>query len=216
MAGRAQTRAALLEAAGEAFAERGLRDVSIDELTRRAGFTKGAFYANFASKEELFLAMLDERFERRASQLHAALEDDAEPEVQARRSADEFSDQVVADPEWQRLFFEFAAHAARHEAFREELVARYRRLRAGMAADYERRAAEVGFALPFPPEHLALMTFAMGNGIALEQLLEPEAVPEGFFGTMLTVWVAGLRALQDGAGDGDRAAQGGEGEDRRA
>jgi len=39
------------------------------------------------------------------------------------------------------------------------------------------------------------MTFAMGNGVALEQLLEPEAVPEGFFGTMLAIWVAGLRAL---------------------
>ncbi|CAA9537423.1 MAG: hypothetical protein AVDCRST_MAG30-4377 [uncultured Solirubrobacteraceae bacterium] len=200
MAGRAETRAALMRAAGEAFAERGLRDVSIDEIARRAGFTKGAFYANFASKEELFLAMLDERFEHRADQLHAMLSDDAEPEVQARRTADEFSAYVAADPEWERLFFEFATHAARHEAFRVELVARYRMLREGMAADYERRAAEVGLALPFPAEHLALMTFVMGNGVALEQLLEPEAVPEGFFGTMLTVWVAGLRALAEPPG----------------
>lgn len=197
MAGRAQTRAALIEAAGEAFAERGLRDVSIDELARRAGFTKGAFYANFASKEELFLAMLDERFERRAAQMRAALAGDEDPEVQARRSADEFAADIAADPEWERLFFEFAAHAARDEAFRVELVARYRRLRAHMAADYERRAAGLGFDLPFPAEQLALMTFAMGNGIALEQLLEPDAVPEGLFGTMLAIWVAGLRALGD-------------------
>ncbi|MDP9384864.1 MAG: TetR/AcrR family transcriptional regulator [Actinomycetota bacterium] len=198
MAGRAQTRAALIEAAGAAFAERGLRDVSIDELARRAGFTKGAFYANFASKEELFLAMLDERFERRAREMHRALDSDEAPEVQARRSADEFAADVAADPEWERLFFEFAAHASRNPEFRVQLVARYRRLREGMAADYERRAAELGMALPFPADHLALMTFAMGNGIALEQLLEPEAVPEGFFGTMLTIWVAGLRALSEG------------------
>jgi len=198
MAGRAQTRAALLRAAGEAFAERGLRDVSIDEVARRAGFTKGAFYANFASKEELFLAMLDERFAHRAAQMHAALRSDEAPEVQARRSGDEFVEDIAADPEWERLFFEFAAHAARHEGFRAELVARYRGLREGMAADYERRAAELGRSLPFPPEQLALMTFAMGNGIALETMLEPEAVPEGFFGAMLTVWVAGLRALEDG------------------
>jgi hypothetical protein len=40
----------------------------------------------------------------------------------------------------------------------------------------------------------------MGNGVAFEQLLEPEAVPEGFFGSLLAVWVAGLRALSEGDG----------------
>ena len=198
MRGRAQTREKLIAAAGEAFAERGLRDVSVDELARRAGFTKGAFYANFASKEALFLAMLDDRFARRSAQMHQALATEEAPEEQARRSGEEFVASVSADPEWERLFFEFAALAARDEAFRVELVARYRALRADMAADYERRARELDFALPFPAEHLALMTFAMGNGVALEQLLEPDAVPEGFFGQMLAVWVAGLRALAMG------------------
>ena len=197
MAGRPDTRARLIAAAGEAFAERGLRDVSIDELARRAGFTKGAFYANFASKEALFLAMLDDRFERRAEEIRRTLGTEDEPEEQARQSGEEFVAYLAADPEWQRLFFEFAAHAARHPEFRAELVARYRGLREHMAADYERRAAELGLDLPFPAEHLALMTFAMGNGVALEQLLEPEAVPDGFFGQMLTIWVAGLRALAE-------------------
>ena len=200
--GRAATREKLIAAAGEAFAERGLRDVSVDELARRAGFTKGAFYANFASKEALFLAMLDDRFARRAAQMRRMLATHEDPEEQARRSGEEFADYVAADPEWQRLFFEFAAYAARDDAFRAELVARYRGLREAMAADYERRATELDFALPFPAEDLALMTFAMGNGVALEQLLEPDAVPEGFFGQMLAVWVAGLRAIatEEGAG----------------
>ena len=197
MAGRPDTRARLIAAAGEAFAERGMQDVSIDELTRRAGFTKGAFYANFESKDQLFLAMLDDRFDRRAEEMRRALETGEDPEVQARRSGQDFSDYLAADPEWQRLFFEFAARAARDEPFRVELVARYRGLREHMAADYERRASDLDFALPFPAEQLALMTFAMGNGLALEQLLEPEAVPEGFFGTMLEIWVAGLRALSE-------------------
>jgi len=196
VAGRPDTRARLIAAAGEAFAERGLRDVSIDELARRAGFTKGAFYANFASKEALFLAMLDDRFERRAEGMRRALGTQDDPEEQARRSGEEFVAYLTADPEWQRLFFEFAAHAARRPEFRAELVLRYRRLREHMAADYERRAAELGMELPVPAEHLALMTFAMGNGVALEQLLEPEAVPDGFFGEMLRIWVAGLRTVE--------------------
>jgi AcrR family transcriptional regulator len=195
VAGRAETRARLIAAAGEAFAERGLQDVSIDELARRAGFTKGAFYANFDSKEQLFLAMLDDRFERRAEEMRRALETGEDPEVQARRSGDEFTASLSADPEWQRLFFEFAAHAARDEAFRVELVERYRRLRDAMAEDYARRAAALDFTLPADPGELALMTFAMGNGLALERLLEPDAVPADLFGRMLEIWVAGLRAL---------------------
>ena len=195
MAGNARTRAALLESAGSAFAVRGLRDVSVDEIARGAGFTKGAFYANFASKEELFLAMLDEHFERRMGQMSDALATGEAIEVQAQRSADDFVSEISADAEWQRLFFEFAAYAARNEAFRVQLVERYRRMRERMAADYERRAEEVGFALPFDPGALALMTFAMGNGVALERLLEPDAVPDDLFGSLLEIWVAGLRAL---------------------
>ena len=195
MAGNPATRTALLEAAGAAFRRRGLRDASIDEIAASAGFTKGAFYANFASKEELFLALLDEHFDRRAQQMHAILATDEDPEVQARRSADDFIAMLIADPEWQRLFFEFAAHAARHEAFRVQLVERYRRMRARMAEDYRRRADELGISLPVAPESLALMTFAMGNGVALERLLEPDAVPDDLFGSLLEIWVAGLRAL---------------------
>lgn len=195
MAGNPRTRAALLDAAGDAIGRRGLRDASIDEIAASAGFTKGAFYANFASKEELFLALLDLHFDRRGEQMHDALATDEDPEVQARRSADEFVAMLTANPEWQRLFFEFAAHAARHEAFRVQLVERYRRMRAQMAEDYRRRAEELGLDLPVPAEHLALMTFAMGNGVAMERLLEPDAVPDDLFGSLLEIWVAGLRAL---------------------
>lgn len=193
--GRADTRARLLDAAGEAIGRRGLRDASIDEIAASAGLTKGAFYANFTSKEELFLALLDLHFDRRLREMSAVLASDEDPAVQARRSADDFVAMLSANPEWQRLFFEFAAHAARHEGFRIQLVERYRRIRAQMAEDYRRRADELGIELPVTPEALALMTFAMGNGVAMERLLEPDAVPDDLFGSLLEIWVAGLRAL---------------------
>ena len=44
-----------------------------------------------------------------------------------------------------------------------------------------------------PHDQIAVMTFAMANGIALEQLLEPDAVPDDLFGTMLMVFFTGLR-----------------------
>jgi AcrR family transcriptional regulator len=192
---QAHTRSCLMRSAAKVFARRGLQQASIDEVAEDAGFTKGAFYANFKSKEELFLAMLDERFAGRIEQIDRATDDDTEPEEQARRAGVDFSHYLAADPEWQRLFFEFAAYAGRNDDFREELVTRYGALRERIAEVYERRAEELGVESPVPHDQIAVMTFAMANGIALEQLLEPEAVPDDLFGTMLMVFFTGLRTL---------------------
>jgi len=59
---QARTRAGLMDSAARVFSRRGLERASVDEIAEDAGFTKGAFYANFTSKEEIFLAMLDARF----------------------------------------------------------------------------------------------------------------------------------------------------------
>jgi hypothetical protein len=50
---------------------------------------------------------------------------------------------------------------------------------------------------PIPFEEVSLMTFAMAHGVALEKLLEPEAVPDELFGTMLLVFFTGLRTLAE-------------------
>ena len=194
---QAHTRSCLLRSAARVFARQGLQQASIDEVAADAGFTKGAFYANFSSKEDLFLAMLEERFEQRLEQIQRLSETGEEIDSQARQAGDEFAAFLAADPDWQRLFFEFAAHATRNESFRGELVKRYGVLRAGIAEAFQRRVDELGVSLPVSPEQMALMTFAMANGFALERLLEPDAAPEELFATMLVVFFAGLRALAE-------------------
>jgi AcrR family transcriptional regulator len=192
---QAHTRQCLLHSAARVFARRGLQHASIDEVAEDAGFTKGAFYANFKSKEELFLAMLDERFAEKLRQLDDLLAGDDEPQLQARRAGEEFARYIAADPEWQRLFFEFSAYAARNPEFRDELVVRYRTLRARIADAYRERAARDGLEMPISPEQTALMTFAMCNGMALESLLEPEEITEETYGTMLETFFTGIGAL---------------------
>jgi AcrR family transcriptional regulator len=194
---QAHTRSCLMKSAAKVFARRGLQQASIDEVTEDAGFTKGAFYANFKSKEELFLAMLDERFAQRLKEIDTAVASDETPEVQAQQAGADFVRFLSADRSWQRLFFEFAAYAARNDEFREELVTRHRALRERIAGLYSRRAGEVGLTPPIPFEQVSLMTFAMAHGIALEKLLEPEAVPDELFGTMLLVFFTGLRTLAE-------------------
>ncbi len=190
-----QTRACLLRSAARLFARHGLDGASVDDVAADAGLTKGAVYANFASKQDLFLAMLEERFAERLAQLETLTAAEAGLEEQARSAGLDFARYVSADPGWERLFFEFAALAARDEAFRVELVARYRMLRAGIAAVFERRLSELGARSPVPVDRLALMTFSLANGFALERLLEHEAVPEELFGDALVLLLAGARAV---------------------
>lgn len=191
---QARTRAALMRSAATVAARRGIERASIDEVAQGAGFTKGAFYANFRSKEELFLAMLDERFAERLDELDSALASGEEPVEQARQAGADLMRAIAADPEWERLFFEFAVHAVREPAFRGELVARQRAMRARVAELLERRVRELGIEPAVAPSQVAAMAFAMVNGVALERLLEPEAVPDALLPTMMAAFFSGLPA----------------------
>jgi AcrR family transcriptional regulator len=193
---QAQTRACLMRSAARVFARRGLQQASIDEVAEDAGFTKGAFYANFKNKEELFLAMLDERFAKRIEDIEAVISGEGSKAEKARRYGDVFAQTLRADREWERLFFEFSAYAARDEQFREELVTRYRAMRQRIAAALKAEDEQYGKEATLGFEEVALMTAAMSNGFALEKLLEGDAVPDELYGTMLMVFFAGLDALR--------------------
>jgi AcrR family transcriptional regulator len=176
------------------LARRGVERASIDELAEEAGFTKGAFYAHFASKEELFLALLDEHFAELLGRIDAVLHDDAEMEEQAREGAASFMDFIAADRDWERLFFDFSSYATRNDAFRAELVARRAALRDGIARLLQRRVEELGIDPPVAVDDIAMMLFSMADGIALQKLLDPDSVSAEVYPTLLATFFAGLRA----------------------
>jgi AcrR family transcriptional regulator len=196
---QARTRSRLLEAAGRVFARRGMERATVDEVASEAGYTKGAFYANFKSKEDLFLAMLDERFGKRLEDIERVLDSDATVSEQARQAGRDFTEYLASDPEWSRLFFAFAVQAMRDEGFRQELVTRHRTIRSRIAQGFEAHSDTIGGELPIPAEHVAMMTYAMADGFALARILEPEDVPDDMFATMLEVFFTGLATLSPSA-----------------
>jgi AcrR family transcriptional regulator len=191
---QARTREALMESAATLAVRRGIEGASLDEVAGLAGVTKGAVYANFSSKEDLFMSMLDAHFEARLEELDRIMSTEADPDAQAREAAQGLMRVLAAQPEWHQLFFEFAVHATRNEAFRQQLVARYRLLRERLANLLAERVERLGIDPIVPPADVAAMAFAMANGIALERLLEPEAVPDTMFGDMLAAFFTGLRS----------------------
>jgi AcrR family transcriptional regulator len=188
------TRARLLASAGRVFARRGYHAASVEDVAEDAGFSKGAVYSNFESKEELFLALLEERFARRLDDVRAAVAEPGEPGEQARRSAAGLMATFADDPDWPPLFMEFSAYAQRNPTVRRRLAARVATLRSAVAEIIAARAAELGVEPPIPAEQVAMMTFAMASGTALERQLDPGSVPDDLLGTMLELLFAGLAA----------------------
>ena len=169
----------------------------MDRVAHEAGYTKGAFYAHFKSKEELFLVMLDERFAAEIERLDRMLAGEREPGEEARDAAQDFLDFVHSDPAWPKLYFEFAAYAARNESFRRQLVTRQRALRERIVEIFRRWSADFPAEPPLPLPDIAAMTFAMADGFLLDQLIDPE-LDDDLYATMLGVFFRGLQALAVG------------------
>ncbi len=190
-----QTRSCLMKSAARVFARRGMSGASIDEVAEDAGYTKGAFYANFKSKEELFLAMLDESFSERIAETDRAFSTDESPPEQARHSAADFAAAMRSDPDKSRLGFEFAAHAMRSEPFREELLTRFATLRGRMEAIFRRRMEDLGLEPVVALDRMVLMIIAMAEGWKIWQMLDPEAVDDAMLEEMMEIFVTGFGVM---------------------
>ena len=197
---QAKTRAKLMRSATKLFCRKGLEQSSVEDIATDAGYTKGAFYSNFKSKEELFLAMLDQKFGEHLERIEGVLTSDEAPAEAARHAGEDFLRFVGSDPEWERLYLEFVAYAARNEDFRQEVMTRLRALDEALERIYARWTQELGIAPPIPIGQITAIISIMADGFLMRQQLDPD-LDEELYGTMLTVLMHGLRDLvAEGAG----------------
>jgi AcrR family transcriptional regulator len=190
---QAETRSSLLRSAAKLFCRHGLEGASVDEVAQDAGYTKGAFYSNFKSKEELFLVMLDEKFSTELERLDRMLAGGEDPGAEARDAAADFLGYIHTDPEWPRLYFEFVAYAARNDEFRQELGTRQRALRERMAEVFRRWSESFDTPPPLPLTDIAAMTFVMADGFLLNQLIDPE-LPDELYAQLFSIFFRGIQA----------------------
>jgi AcrR family transcriptional regulator len=195
---RALTRERLLEAAETVFARRGFHGASVEEIARAAGATTGALYSNFAGKEDLFLALFDHSLNRQVREYSEMFAAGETFEEQARGGADRWMEILHERPDYFPLFIEFWAYAIREPRVREGLAARFGAFREAMARLVAEGAAQRGIDLTREQaERLGVMITALGNGLALEKLLDPEAAPDALFGDLLVLIFHGLAAFAD-------------------
>lgn len=189
---RAQTRARLLKAAGTVFAERGYDGASLDDVAVAAGLTKGAVYSSFASKEELFYALMRDRIRERLELVTKAVERQATVRDIARDAGGALAELISTQAEWHLLFIEFWARAVRDPELRDEFARERRSARGVIASLLQEQAADANIELPAPAEQLAVAVLALANGIAIEQLADPDGVDASTFGVILGLLLDGL------------------------
>lgn len=171
-----RTRAALLRAAETIFARDGFEASRIEDIAAEAGRSRGAFYANFASKTEVFLALRSLAAVRRARELRELLQPIAGED--ARYAAIiQYILMQICDTRTLLLQMEFKLFALRHPEMREELAEKH--LDAVTSVN-QRELADL-----FDKNHKSLDEMRWG-GLAVEAVLEGFALNALFCPTVLT------------------------------
>ena len=169
-----ETKRELLTSARLVFARDGFQACRIQDIAAEAGYTRGAFYAHFETKEELFFALLQEEIDKHASRLRAILE--TEESVANRLAAlRNYYVRSIADREWCMLTLEFKLFAARRPKLRAKLAAIHRRIRSSMKI--EDIAEHLGFDDRNSEVRGTVLEGVMA-GLFLEFAYDPERLSE--------------------------------------
>ena len=202
---RERTRADLVAAAREVFLRSGFHGASLEEISERAGYTKGAVYSNFASKDELFLAVYDAHAAGRQRAYAQAVVGTATLEEGLRAMSWEMTGGAHADPRWVPVLIEFWTHASRHEALRRQVSERHERNLDVIAALLRELADRHGVSFRIPVREVARGHSAQRNGMELERLLDPGAADPQAMEEMTTGFVLGMTTSQTPARPGSAA-----------
>ncbi len=183
------TRAKLVRASLEVFVEKGIDGATVDDLVKAAGFTRGAFYSSFSSKEEVFIALFDEV----TAELMAIANSSVESAV-ADVEADESCSILEADDaqvmlavfegirpfgrQWYLLYSDAIARSLRDETLRAELAGQRERMRNQIGALLATRLAASAERALLPVEDLAQLLMGIFIDLLVREQLEGRDVTQ--------------------------------------
>ena len=203
---RAQTRERLLDAALELFIKVGLDATSLEDVAETAGYSRGAFYSNFASKDELICEVVDREIQRGQRDMEAIFGQDLPP---MERLALIRSYYVTLGGDVDDCMFWTAVrlYAMQNLNVRPN-IAKLLNSHYGEIAKYVRRVfEELGKEPPAPPEVLAFSLLAQALGLAISRMVDPDLISVEQFQQALSFYFDGLIGV--GAGDCSGSTLGG-------
>jgi len=163
----------IIEAMRTSIGKRGAAGSTFDVVAREAGVSRGLLHYYFGSKERLMVEVVRSDCEVRV----AALEE----RLATATSADEFVaflvqtlEAFLSDEPGQAVLYEMLSASRRSEEIRAELAELYRRWRGQLATALEEKQQEGVVKLDAAPEDVAALLFALGDGMGLQVISDPE------------------------------------------
>ena len=167
----AQNRQRVLDVAGKLFRRNGFHGATLEQIADRAGFSKGVIYSQFGSKDDLFLALMEQRMDWRIGQA-LELVRNAPAETALRMFVEQARGVQEADVPWMLLSLEFRIHAARTPDLNRRYAALHRRTLDGLAQIFSLLASKAGIKLRYEAVDFARLVAALDSGAVLEGLVE--------------------------------------------
>lgn len=192
---RELTQTALLDAAESMFAERGYSGVGLEDIAQAAGFSKGAIYSNFGSRQKLFLAVLARRNQRVLNAYAHLLEGDAAHRASATDVARVWMERELADETSLILSLEFRLAALRDESVRELMAQFERETEQWIARFVSARIADAGVELAVPVDEFAAIIYAANQGL-WQHAATCATAHRGLFETFLGILMKGASREQ--------------------
>jgi AcrR family transcriptional regulator len=172
---RLRTRQRLLDAASAVFADEGFGRSTVEQICERAGYTRGAFYSNFDSLEELFLAMWEQRSAQVLADITTAAAASAPPDTEV--TLGEATERILAaipiDDRWYRITAEFSAHAMRNPELKKAMVAREDAIVGAIMPILADGMARIGLRIT-DRGALGRALVAVHDGTSVQVLMEPD------------------------------------------
>ncbi|MFD6057088.1 TetR family transcriptional regulator [Rhodococcus wratislaviensis] len=177
---RGQTRRRLLDAAVEVFADNGFGRSTVEQICERGGYTRGAFYSNFASLDEMFFAMWEQRSSAMLAQIRLAADSSSidlsglTPAEKLRAGTELVLGVVPVDDQWYRINAEFTAHALRNPSLKKALAAREDTILDTIVPILEKALHRLGRRAVGDPRVLGRALVALHDGTSVQCLIEDD------------------------------------------
>jgi AcrR family transcriptional regulator len=172
------TRRKLLTAAETIFARDGFEAARLEDIAAGAGYTRGAFYANFESKEDIFFALLEEWVHKRIDSVTAVLRKHKKPAGKLAALREHYAE-LAKDRHLVLISLEFKLFALRHPEAHARLRNCHRRIRATWGDLISELLLALGRDLPVSNSGASACLGALSNGLLLEHLVDPKTLSEG-------------------------------------
>lgn len=171
------TRRRLLDAAKRIFAQDGFEAARLEDIAAGAGYTRGAFYANFKSKEDIFFALFEEWASELIDSITRDLRRHSDPEAKLAALRAHYAD-LAKDRRLVLISMEFKLFALRHPEAHARLRSRHARIRASFGELFAEIMDALGRGMPVAYTAASACLGVLSQGLLLEHLLDPKTLSD--------------------------------------